>query len=129
MATGKNWIMVGALLLALATLLGAFGSHALEARVAPDRLEVWRVAVDYQFIHALGLFGLGLLMQCWPTSTVLRWAAGVMFAGILFFSGSIYLAVLDAPRSINMITPFGGLAFMVAWVLTALAAWRQRSAD
>lgn len=127
MATARIWIIVSAVLLGLATLLGAFGSHALQARVAPDRLDVWRIAVDYQFFHALGLLGIAVLMQRWSASGVLRWAAWLMFAGVLLFSGTVYLAVLGAPRWINMITPVGGLVFMLAWVLTALAAWRQRS--
>lgn len=129
MATARNWIIVSALLLGLATLLGAFGSHALQAHVAPERLEVWRVAVDYQFFHALGLFGIAILMQRWSTSSVLRWAAWLMSAGVLLFSGTIYLSVLGAPRWINMVTPFGGLTFMLAWLITAVAAWRQRSMD
>ena len=127
MATARKWIILSALLLGLATMLGAFGSHALQTRVAPERLDVWRVAVDYQFFHALGLFGVALLMQRWPDSGVLRWAAWLMFAGVLLFSGTIYLAVLGAPRWVNMITPVGGLAFMLSWLLIAIAAWRQRS--
>lgn len=129
MATAREWIILSALLLGLASLLGAFGSHALEARVAPERLDVWRVAVDYQFFHALGLFGIALLMQRWSDSRLLRWAAWLMLAGVLLFSGTIYLAVLGAPRWVNMLTPVGGLAFMLGWVLTAIAAWRQRSMD
>lgn len=127
MATARSWIIVSALLLGCATLLGAFGSHALQERVTADRLDVWRIAVDYQFYHALGLFGVALLMQRWSPSGALSWAAWLMFAGVLLFSGTIYLAVLGAPRWINMVTPVGGLAFMLAWLLTAVAAWRQRS--
>jgi uncharacterized membrane protein YgdD (TMEM256/DUF423 family) len=127
MATARNWIIVSALLLGSATVLGAFGSHALQAQVSAEQLDVWRVAVDYQFFHALGLLGIAILMQRWTTSSALPWVAWLMFAGVLLFCGTIYLAVLGAPRWINILTPVGGLAFMLAWLVTAIAAWRQPS--
>jgi uncharacterized membrane protein YgdD (TMEM256/DUF423 family) len=128
MSADRKWIVVSALLLALAALLGAFGAHALQARVAPDRLAAWRTAVDFHFYHAFGLFGLALLMQRWPDATALRWAAVALLCGVLLFSGSIYLTVLGAPRWIGMAAPIGGIAFMLAWLLTAIAAWRRRPA-
>ena len=127
-APSRKWLAAAALLIALATLLGAFGSHSLQGRITPDRLDVWRTAVDYHFFHALGLLGLGLLIDRHPASGLLRAAAGMVLAGLLIFSGTIYLSVLGAPRWINFVTPLGGLMLMVAWVLAAVALWRAQRA-
>ena len=127
-APSRKWLAAAALLIALATLLGAFGSHSLQGRITPDRLDVWRTAVDYHFFHALGLLGLGLLIDRHPASGVLRTAAGLVLAGLLIFSGTIYLSVLGAPRWINFVTPVGGLMLMLAWALAAVALWRAQRA-
>ncbi len=124
-APSRNWLAAATVLVALATLLGAFGSHSLQTRITPERLEVWRTAVDYHFFHALGLLGLGLLIDRHPGSGLLRAAAGLVLAGTLVFSGTIYLSVLGAPRWINFVTPLGGLTLMLAWTLAAVAIWRQ----
>ncbi|HEU4532055.1 MAG TPA: DUF423 domain-containing protein [Steroidobacteraceae bacterium] len=127
-APSRKWLAAAALLIALATLLGAFGSHSLQGRITPDRLDVWRTAVDYHFLHALGLLGLGLLIDRHPASGLLRTAAGLVLAGLLIFSGTIYLSVLGAPRWINFVTPVGGLMLMLAWALAAVALWRAQRA-
>lgn len=127
-APSRKWLAAAALLIALATLLGAFGSHSLQGRITPDRLDVWRTAVDYHFFHALGLLGLGLLIDRHPASGLLRTAAGLVLAGLLIFSGTIYLSVLGAPRWINFVTPVGGLMLMLAWALAAVALWRAQRA-
>ena len=126
MSGARIWLVVSCLLIALATALGAFGSHALQARVAPERLIVWRTAVDYHFFHALGLFGLGLLMQRWPKVSRLKWPAWLLLSGIVLFSGTLYATILGAPRWLNLVTPLGGLSFMVGWVVLAVLVWRQR---
>jgi uncharacterized membrane protein YgdD (TMEM256/DUF423 family) len=129
-ASSRPWLATAAILLALATLLGAFGSHSLQGRIAPERLDVWRTAVDYHFFHALGLLGLGLLIDRRPQSALLRAAAALVLGGLVLFSGTIYLSVLGAPRWVNFVTPLGGLALMLAWTLAAVAVWRHpRSAS
>jgi uncharacterized membrane protein YgdD (TMEM256/DUF423 family) len=110
-------------LLALATACGAFGAHALRAQLAPERLQLWDTAVRYQFLHALGLMGVGLTLR---TSDVgaLRLAALLLIAGVVLFSGSLYALALGAPRVLGVLTPLGGLAWIAAWLLFAWAAWR-----
>ena len=126
MTAARPWIVASCVLLALATLLGAFGSHALQAVVAPDRLAIWRTAVEYHFVQSLGLLGIGLLMLRWPESTGLRWPATLLLLGIALFCGGLYATVLGAPRGLNLIVPIGGLAFVAAWFGVAVVAWRRR---
>jgi uncharacterized membrane protein YgdD (TMEM256/DUF423 family) len=116
-------LAVAGFLLALATLIGAFGAHVLHARLAADRLSTFEVGVRYQFFHSLGLLCIGLAareMDC----ALLRWAALCIVTGIVLFCGSLYLLSFDAPRAFGIVTPLGGLALITGWVLFALAAWR-----
>jgi uncharacterized membrane protein YgdD (TMEM256/DUF423 family) len=117
---GRSVLVLAGVLLALGTLLGAFGSHALKATLPPDRLEVYETAVLYHFFHALGLLGVGLAMRD-GVSTLLRWAAGLIVAGIVLFAGSIYVLTFGAPRALGMVTPLGGIALMAGWSLFALS--------
>ena len=119
-------IVAASLLMAAAVALGAFGAHALKARVAPDMLAVWQTGVTYHAWHALALFLLGLLMLHVPASIALRYAAWLFVAGIVLFAGSLYLLALGGPRWFGAITPFGGVAFIAGWIAVAIAAlgWR-----
>ena len=108
-----------------AVALGAFGAHALRARLAPDMLAVWQTAVLYHAWHALGLFGVGLLLLQWPESGLLA-IAGVLFvAGILLFSGSLYALALTGVRGLGAVTPFGGVAFLAGWAAVAVACLKH----
>lgn len=112
----------------LAVALGAFGAHALKARLlASGRLDTYNLAVEYQFYHALALLAVGLAAQNTP-STLLRSAAWCFLGGILIFSGSLYiLSIFDVPMA-GAITPIGGTAFIAGWLLLALAfAKKKRS--
>jgi uncharacterized membrane protein YgdD (TMEM256/DUF423 family) len=119
-APSRRFCMLAALLLALATVLGALSAHVLRSRLAGDRLEVLQTAVHYQFFHALGLFGLGLLYDRMPRR-LLWWAGVLVSAGVLLFSGSIYLLVAGAPRGLGVLTPLGGLALIAGWCVVALS--------
>jgi uncharacterized membrane protein YgdD (TMEM256/DUF423 family) len=119
-------IVAGSLLMALAVALGAFGAHALKARVAPEMLAVWQTGVTYQAWHAIGLLLLGLLMLHAPASAALRVAAWLFIVGIALFAGSLYLLALGAPRAVGAFTPFGGAAFIAAWIAVAAGAWNAR---
>ncbi len=112
------------LLIALATVLGALGAHALQTRLAPDRLQVFETAVRYHFFHALGLLAIGLVAHL-ADAPLVRWAAILVIAGILVFSGSLYALCFGAPRLLGAITPLGGLALIVGWVLFAAGIWRS----
>lgn len=125
MSSAKIFLTLGAALLAVAVAAGAFGAHALRARLAPDMSAVYHTAVQYHFYHALGLLALGLATLRVTESTWLLAAGWAMVAGIVLFSGSLYLLSLSGMRALGAITPFGGLAFIVAWVLFAIGIWRS----
>ena len=124
MNSGRVLALSG-VLLALATACGAFGAHALKAHLAPERLQVWDTAVRYHFFHALGLLGVGLALRSLD-GAALRPAAALIVTGIALFSGSLYALALGAPRALGVLTPFGGLAWILAWLLFAWGAWRTR---
>jgi uncharacterized membrane protein YgdD (TMEM256/DUF423 family) len=113
----------GAVLMATATIIGALAAHALRDRLAAVRYEVLQTAVLYQFIHALGLVLLGALEQR-RGDRLLRIAADLLLAGVLLFSGSLYLLLGGAPLVIGALTPLGGLCLIAGWLLAAVALWR-----
>jgi uncharacterized membrane protein YgdD (TMEM256/DUF423 family) len=118
-------------LLALATVCGAFGAHTLKAHLAPERLQLWDTALRYHFFQALGLIGVGLTLRsvehgALRAAAALRAAVTLLAAGILLFSGSLYALSLGAPRFLGLLTPLGGLAWISAWLLYAWAVWRER---
>jgi uncharacterized membrane protein YgdD (TMEM256/DUF423 family) len=119
------------MLLALATASGAFGAHTLKSQIAAERLQLWETAVRYHFFHALGLIGVGLTLRALEGgasglrgTAALRVAAALIVSGILLFSGSLYALALGAPRTLGVLTPLGGLAWIAAWLLFAWGAWR-----
>jgi uncharacterized membrane protein YgdD (TMEM256/DUF423 family) len=115
-------LAVAGLLLALATASGAFGAHALKGHLPAGRLELWETAVRYHFLQALGLLGVGLALRALDTGA-LRAAAALIVAGVVLFSGSLYALALGAPRALGVLTPLGGLAWIVGWVLFAAKVW------
>ncbi len=117
-----NFLLLGALSALLGIGAGAFGAHGLKAVISPEMLAVYQTGVTYQMYHALGLISIALISRQAPDSKLLHWAGWLMFAGILLFSGSLYsLALLNHSR-LGMITPFGGVCFLTAWLLIALFA-------
>ena len=122
--SSSRTLAIAGLLLALATVCGAFGAHALKSQWAPERLQVYETAVRYHFLQALGLLGIGLALR-FIDSPVLRWAALLVLVGVLLFSGSLYALTLGAPRPIGVVTPIGGLALIAGWLCFAVGAWRH----
>ena len=118
-------VVVSAIALAAAVALGAFGAHALRARLAPESFAAYQTAVQYHFWHALGLLAVGILMTQWATAQGLAWAAWLLIAGLIFFSGSLYLLALTGARWLGALTPIGGGAFIAAWVVLAWVALRR----
>jgi uncharacterized membrane protein YgdD (TMEM256/DUF423 family) len=112
-------------LLALGVVLDAYGTHALQGELPPDRMSFYTTAVRYQFIHALGLLGIGLLTRI-NDSALLRWAAAIVLAGVLLFCASLYAMSFAAPRALGAVTATGGSALILGWALFAFAAWRSR---
>lgn len=122
--SSRRVLAVAGVLLALATVLGAFGAHALKAQLAPDRLQVYETAVRYHFFHALGLLGIGLTLRFVDTGLV-RWAALLVLVGVVLFSGSLYALTFGAPRIFGPVTPLGGLALIAGWTFYAVGLWRS----
>jgi uncharacterized membrane protein YgdD (TMEM256/DUF423 family) len=121
--SGRTLVIAG-LLLALATVCGAFGAHALRGHLQPERLQVWDTAVRYQFFQSLGLIGIGLTLRS-VDSGALRTAAALIVVGVVLFCGSLYALSLGAPRVVGAVTPFGGLAWIGGWLLFACGVWRH----
>ena len=122
----KLFLAIGAIAMLAAVALGAFGAHALKAQIAPDVLAVYRTGVEYHFYHAIGLLIVGLAAQRLPDSNWLRAAGWLMLAGIVIFSGSLYLLAVTGVRAFGAVTPVGGVAFMLAWVTFGIAVVKSR---
>lgn len=118
----RIFLFLGAIDAFLSVALGAFGAHALRGRITPDMLDIYHIGVQYQFIHALGLILIGILAIHYPESGLLRWSGWLMFFGIVVFSGSLYFLSLTGITWLGAITPFGGTAFLVSWLLLAIMA-------
>lgn len=114
----------GALAMALAVALGAFGAHGLRARVSADMLAVWQTAVRYHAWHGLALVVVGLLLTREPAARGLVPAAACFGVGIVLFSGSLYALVLVQAHGLGALTPLGGVAFIAGWLVLAWSAWR-----
>jgi uncharacterized membrane protein YgdD (TMEM256/DUF423 family) len=106
----------------VAVALGAFGAHALKARLTHDLLTTFETGVRYQMYHALALLAVALAMTRLPEAGFLNAAGWLLGAGTLLFSGSLYLLCLTQKRWLGAITPFGGLAFIAGWACLAIAA-------
>jgi uncharacterized membrane protein YgdD (TMEM256/DUF423 family) len=122
-----NWSAIGAIFLALAVGLGAFGAHALKEKLDAYSLGVWEKAVFYHFIHALGVLVVSMLPRTgtFPVNGASS-VCWLLSAGVLIFSGSLYTLALTGVRSMGAITPIGGLCFIAAWLLLAYYFIAQR---
>lgn len=121
----KVFFVIAALSGAVSVGLGAFGAHGLAARLSTNDLGTFETAVRYQFFHTLALFVVVFAITRWPASNLPVIAGWLFVAGIAIFSGSLYLLVMTGTRWLGAITPIGGVAFIVAWLLLGLAAWRS----
>ena len=124
------FITIAAIIAGVSVALGAFAAHGLQTVLSAPNLEVFKTAVQYQFLHALALFGLGVfllvLLQLNSASvpSALMVAGIAWIAGILLFSGSLYGLSLFQWRWFGPITPLGGLCFMIGWVSLAVGSWQ-----
>jgi uncharacterized membrane protein YgdD (TMEM256/DUF423 family) len=121
----KGFLKIAALTGALSVMLGAFAAHGLKNLLSADNLQVFETAVRYQFYHVFALLGVGILYKDFQ-GKLMRWAGKLFVAGIILFSGSLYLLcyVKHAEMPLNWlgaITPFGGAAFIAGWVILFLA--------
>jgi uncharacterized membrane protein YgdD (TMEM256/DUF423 family) len=114
------WSAIGAALMALGVMLGAFGAHALKERLDAYSLGVYEKAVFYHFVHALGILVTSALSRAGALSeSASTTVCALLLAGIVLFSGSLYLLAITGTRGLGAVTPFGGLAFIAAWLLLA----------
>lgn len=117
-------LAAGALFGFLGVVLGAFGAHALRARLSPEMLQVWKTANEYHFYHAIALVLVGLLARSTKLPG-LDLVAGCFVAGIVVFSGSLYLLAVTDLRWLGAITPIGGLLFVLGWAWLAWISFRH----
>ena len=118
-----NWFATGAILAGLGVVLGAFGAHGLRSRLTPELLAIFETGVRYHMYHALGLLAVGWAATRWSSPWIA--AAGWLFlAGIVIFSGSLYILALTGVRGWGAVTPIGGLGFILGWLALAIGATR-----
>ncbi len=123
-----HWAAVAALLLGLAVIFGAFGAHALRARLDAYSISVYERAVFYHFVHALGLLFVSIMPRLeWLTPSAAALVCWLLLVGIVIFSGSLYALAISAVRGFGAITPVGGLCFIAAWFLLAALLFRAAS--
>jgi uncharacterized membrane protein YgdD (TMEM256/DUF423 family) len=115
-----NWTAVAAVLLALAVAFGAFGAHGLRGRIDDYSMSVYERAVFYHFVHALGLLIVSLMPR------VVAAVPWLLVAGIVLFSGSLYVLAITGVRTLGAVTPFGGIAFIAAWLVLAGSLMRKK---
>lgn len=119
----RSFLMLAAFFGFTGVALGAFAAHALKSRLSAEYLAIFHTGVLYQLIHALALLGVAVLAAQLP-GRLMTWAGFSFALGIVLFSGSLYLLTLTGISKLGIITPFGGLAFLVGWALLGLVAWR-----
>lgn len=124
-----NFLFLSAICGFLGVAMGAFGVHGLKSVLTPSMLEIYKTGVSYQILHALGLGLIAILHQKTPTSLVLKWAGWLMFCGVIMFSGSLYTLSIFNNTGIGIVTPVGGIALLLAWVLVAIFAYKAKQID
>ncbi|CAM4305564.1 DUF423 domain-containing protein [Lacicoccus alkaliphilus] len=114
----KLFVILGAVNAFISVALGAFGAHGLEGRISDHYLGIWETAVQYQMFHAAGLIAIGILVGL--TGVPMNAAGWLMFAGIIFFSGSLYVLAVSGISVLGAVTPIGGVLFLAAWVMVII---------
>ena len=110
------WIRVGSFLMAAGVLLGAFAAHGLKESLDPGQMEIFKTAVLYQLVNALGLLVVGTLSLQAPSRSRLFPTGAFLTAGVLLFSGSLYLLTVNGMTPMAFITPVGGICLVAGWI-------------
>lgn len=121
----KLFLIIGSIAMALAVMLGAFGAHGLKKMLSEEMITIFETGVTYHFYHAIGLLMVGMIARYLPNSALLSWSGWLMVAGIIIFSGSLYLLSVSGARWLGAVTPVGGLCFIASWLLFAIAIWKN----
>ena len=120
----RTFLLIGSILGFLGVAFGAFGAHALRARLSPEMLAVFETGVRYQMYHAFALLIVAAAIGHAGTARLLVLAGWLFFVGVVLFSGSLYVLALTGVGMLGAVTPFGGLLFLLGWALLALFAVR-----
>lgn len=118
----KLFIILGALCTMMSVGTGAFGAHGLEGKLSDKYMSVWEKAVNYQMYHGLGLIIIGVISG--TTSINVNWAGWLLFLGVVFFSGSLYILALTQIRILGAITPIGGVLFIAGWLMLIISTFK-----
>lgn len=120
----KIFLVIAAISGLMAVVIGAFGAHGLKGKVAEDLMAIYQTGVQYHFYHTFALLCVSLLLLRYPQLGLLNWSGGFFIAGTLIFSGSLYVMALTGFRWLGAVTPMGGAALIIGWLLLALAAYK-----
>ncbi len=123
-ASAKGFLLIAAASGFVSVTFGAFGAHALRGRLDDYHLRIFHTGVEYQFYHTLALFVVGMLLAVYKIHS-LRWVGWAFTFGIVLFSGSLYVLALTRVKAWGAVTPIGGAAFLVGWLLLFSAVWKQ----
>ncbi|MNE66532.1 hypothetical protein D3C80_1620880 [compost metagenome] len=123
----RRFVAWGALLAMLSVVIGAFGAHMLKSVISEDHLQVYETGVHYHMVHALGLILIAILAGQWGESVRLRWAGRLLIAGIVLFSGSLYVLSITGVSILGAITPLGGVCFIAGWIFLAWEAFSRKN--
>jgi uncharacterized membrane protein YgdD (TMEM256/DUF423 family) len=123
----RTWLMLGCVGAFMSVLFGAFAAHGLKKLISLDMINIFSIGVDYQFYHSFGLFICAIYAkECLQQPKAQRYlglAAGFFMAGIVLFSGSLYLYALTAQTWLGPITPLGGICFLLGWLCLGICFW------
>ncbi|MBU5672912.1 DUF423 domain-containing protein [Paenibacillus brevis] len=117
----QTLLVLGGIMMFLAVALGAFGAHALKDKLTPDRMKNYQTGIQYQIAHGLGLLLLGTVQGDTVNISQITVSGWLLTAGIVLFSGSLYVLSLTGIRKLGAVTPLGGLCFLAGWVLFIVA--------
>lgn len=120
----RLFLILGSINAATAVTMGAFGAHSLKPKMPEDMISAFQTAVQYHFYHSLGLIIIGLLTIYFKPEKHFHIAGWIMFTGIILFSGSLYILSTTGTRWLGIITPIGGIAFIISWVVIAITVWK-----
>jgi uncharacterized membrane protein YgdD (TMEM256/DUF423 family) len=119
----RTFLILGSLNMFLSVALGAFGAHGLKSKISADMLTIYQTGVHYHMIHALGIIAVALTSKL-TTAAPVSWAGWSMLIGIVLFSGSLYALSITGIKLLGAITPLGGVAFLLGWLLLAYTAYK-----
>jgi len=128
----KSFLSIGAILGAFAVALGAFAAHSLKTFFPAEAMNIFETGVRYQFYHVFAIFIVAILEERFPNSRPIHWAGNCFIVGIILFSGSLYLLAASKAKevsgsdTIGMVTPIGGLLFIVGWFLLFIGVSRKK---